>query len=325
MVAFRCRLPVVLAIALLVFGNEIGRADGPATTQASRPRVAIISIDGLRPDLALRAEMPNLRALMRHGAFSFWARTTEMSVTLPSHVSMLTGVVPERHGVLWNDNANLGYPLVTTIFELAKSAGLTTAMVTGKSKFAAIARPGSVDWSFLGDEARDDDAAVAARAANVVCEHGPDVLFVHLANVDKFGHALGWGTAEQLAAINRADAALGMILAALGEDGTSRPTTVIVSADHGGSGRQHGPDDARSRHIPWIISGPGIQKDVDLTRYRELTINTEDTFATVCVILGIPLPEGIDGKPVAQAFVQTELMTTAAAPATQPGPGPAPE
>ena len=71
-----------------------------------------------------------------------------------------------------------------------------------------------------------------------------------------------------------------------------------MTADHGGTGKWHGPDDPRARHIPWIISGPGIRKNVDLTIYRELTINTEDTCATTCWLLSIPVDHPIDGKPV---------------------------
>ena len=39
------------------------------------------------------------RALMHRGSFTMWAQTTAVSVTLPSHVSMLTGVPPSMHGI----------------------------------------------------------------------------------------------------------------------------------------------------------------------------------------------------------------------------------
>ena len=45
----------------------------------------IISVDGMRPDLALRADMPNMRKMLERGSFSFWARTTELSITAESH------------------------------------------------------------------------------------------------------------------------------------------------------------------------------------------------------------------------------------------------
>src|SRR4051794_26254863 len=85
----------------------------------------IISIDGLRPDLMLRAKAPRLQGLLERGSFSMWAKTTPASITLPSHVSMLTGVNPEAHGILWNGDLPLTepiYPNFPTVFDLAKRA-----------------------------------------------------------------------------------------------------------------------------------------------------------------------------------------------------------
>jgi len=63
----------------------------------------------------------------------------------------------------------------------------------------------------------------------------------------------------------------------------------------------HGPDDPRSRHIPWIISGPHVRQG-DLTREADLVVNTEDTCATACYLLGLPQLPYFDGKPVLAAF-----------------------
>ena len=114
--------------------------------------VLIISVDGLRPDLLLRGDTPNMHHLYQTGAFTFWARTTAVSITLPSHVSMLTGVVPEVHAISWNADLPFKepvYPAVPTLFELAKLAHLTTAMAAGKHKFVVFERPGALDWEFL--------------------------------------------------------------------------------------------------------------------------------------------------------------------------------
>ena len=87
-------------IALLL---ALGLGVGNAASQPARPlavrRVLIVSIDGLRPDALLRANAPAIRGLMQRGSFSMWARTTAVSVTLPSHVSMLTGVTPNHHHI----------------------------------------------------------------------------------------------------------------------------------------------------------------------------------------------------------------------------------
>lgn len=265
----------------------------------------IVSIDGLRPDLLIRAMAPNLRAMLEAGSYSFWARTTPHAITLPSHVSMLTGVVPRRHEVEWNKDLPLKepvYPSAASLFDLAKKAGLSTAMAAGKSKFDALNRPGSIDWIYLPSVAQCEDADVTRAAVAIVAEHKPRVMFVHLPSVDNVGHARGWGTPEQLAAVESADAALGQLLSALSDAGVREPTTVIVTADHGGAGRTHLADDFRARFIPWLITGPGVRRNLDLTTFPDLVINTEDTFATACAVLGIPLEGRPDGKPVTQAM-----------------------
>jgi len=53
-------------------------------------RVLIISVDGLRPDLSLRANAPVLRSLMVRGSYSLWAQTTAVAVTLPAIPSDFT-------------------------------------------------------------------------------------------------------------------------------------------------------------------------------------------------------------------------------------------
>jgi hypothetical protein len=82
-------------------------------------------------------------------------------------------------------------------------------------------------------------------------------------------------------------------------------TLIILSADHGGQGRTHGPNDVRSRHIPWIANGPGVRKDYDLNMEASTLVNTEDTFATALWALGVSRPAGVTGRPVTGAFEDT--------------------
>jgi len=155
------------------------------------------------------------------------------------------------------------------------------------------------------------DAVVAEHAAELIREHRPDVTVVHFPHVDNVGHVVGWGTPEQVVAVEEADAAVGVVLRALRECNLDESTLIIVSADHGGAGRSHGPDDARSRHIPWIAAGPGIRRDFDLTRYANLDVNTEDTFATACYFLGLGPSPRIDGKAIVQVVDRPELLQAA--------------
>jgi hypothetical protein len=292
------------------------------TSRPDRPipaiqRVLIISVDGLRPDLALRADTPVIHRLLKTASFTFWARTTAVAVTLPSHVSMLTGCAPNKHGIEWNRDLPFSepiYPNVPTLFELAHKAGYSTAMIAGKPKFATLNKPGTIDWVALPYREPVTDAAVAIRSVAIIRAHHPQLLFVHLPNVDTVGHAKGWGTPEQLTAIADADRAIGKILAAERDEHLLDKTLVIITADHGGAGLSHGPDDPRSRTIPWIAVGPTIRPNYDLTRIAPLDVQTYDTFATACFVLGLHPASYIDGKPIKEIFTQLELLE----PTTQP-------
>ena len=114
-----------------------------STSIAAESRVVLISIDGLAAYHLLddELELPNLRRLMREGAWASSSETVFPSVTHPSHTTMVTGVEPRTHGVLSNrlQNRETGenfHPTnkprteivqVPTIFDFAKAAGLGTA------------------------------------------------------------------------------------------------------------------------------------------------------------------------------------------------------
>lgn len=288
-------------ISVLLLALSCAAVLGAARPVPSISRALIVSVDGLRPDLLLRATTPTLRDLMKRGAFTMWAQTTAVAVTLPSHVSMLTGVAPEKHGIKWNSDLPLTRPIYSawpTLFELARQSGYTTAMVAGKSKFRTLEKPGSLSWSYVPKESVARDAAVADTAVAWIGRYAPQVLFVHLPEVDTTGHEHGWGSPEQIVAIGAADGCIGRILAALRSRGVLDSTVILISSDHGGAGTSHGADDIRSREIPWIVSGPGICHDLDLTTDRDLNIRTEDTFATICYLLGIVPSKPIDGHAV---------------------------
>lgn len=314
--AMKLRLILIASLALSLVCQLPGQATRPLPQV---DRVLIISIDGLRPDLVFRANTPNLHKLLNEGAFSLWAQTVPIANTLPSHVSMLTGVSVEKHGIDFNDERATTrpvYPHAATLFEIARRTGLTTALVSGKSKFQALASPGSVDWLWLPDDPKCTDADVAEKAVQVLTEHRPAIMFVHFPGADTAGHSKGWGSAEQLAVIEEIDQYVGRLLQTMQAAGLSDSTVVIVTADHGGSARQHGANDPPSLYIPWIVVGPGVRRNFDLTLVKGLRISTVDTFATACFILGLDLPEGTEGKPIMQILQEYELMRNTR-PATQ--------
>src|SRR5688572_9694012 len=161
-------------------------ASRPVSSPPQRPveaidRVLLISIDGLRPDLLLRAYMPRVRGLCAAGSYTFWAETAPEAYTLPCHLTMLTGASAEVHGVTWNEYIEESYSNVPTIFELAKRAGLSTAMASGKMKFIVLTKPGTMDHFYLPKDEPVSDMEVATQAVRLLREHRPQVMFVHLA------------------------------------------------------------------------------------------------------------------------------------------------
>jgi arylsulfatase A-like enzyme len=110
-----------------------------------------------------------------------------------------------------------------------------------------------------------------------------------------------------------------MLFATLDELKLTDSTLVLLSTDHGGQGRTHGPDDPRSRTIPWIVVGPGIRKNFDLTLLGgQSNIETYDTFTTTCTMLGIEIPGKVTGRFIPQILQNPELITTRPSAATQP-------
>ena len=289
-------------------------SEQPPLPRLERPvpeieRALLISIDGCRPDVLLRAKMPNVRKLMKSGSYTVWARTVPVAVTLPSHASMLTGVMPEKHGITWNKqlkDAEVARPKVPTVFEIAMRYGMSTAVVAGKSKFDAFAQIGHVGKAWT-KAAKDEE--VADEAVRTIRDYRPELLFVHFPGCDQAGHKTGWASPEQVAALEKIDEQVGKVMAALDESGLRDKTAVLITSDHGGAGRGHGttsagaaPEDPRNQHIPWILSGPGIRRGYDLSQDARLQIHTVDTFATLCYLLGLQPGEDIDGKPVTLAI-----------------------
>ncbi|MEI9851435.1 MAG: ectonucleotide pyrophosphatase/phosphodiesterase [Sphingomonas sp.] len=83
-----------------------------ATPAAAEP-VLLISIDGLRPADVIEAEqrglkIPNLRRFVTEGAYATGVRGVLPTVTYPSHVTLITGASPARHGVFSNTTFDPG-------------------------------------------------------------------------------------------------------------------------------------------------------------------------------------------------------------------------
>lgn len=267
----------------------------PLTDQPIQ-HVVIISVDGMRPDAMELADTPNLDKLLAKGAFTPNAQTVSNSITLVSHASMLSGVLPAKHGIDWGI-PYIGWPGMSspTLFNLAHNAGLSTGMVFGKDKLNYLVFDNSVDELF-GVDAHDPE--IRDEAIEIIEKGLPNALFIHLPDNDRVGHAYGWMSENQFYAIQYADGIIGEIVAALKTNGYIDNTLLIILADHGGHGFTHGDDTPEDRTIPWLAVGPGVAQGVRISG----AVSIMDTAATTLYALDVPIPDYWDGKPVLEIF-----------------------
>jgi hypothetical protein len=293
--ALRLGRALSLLAVLSACGSSASRPTEPLVPTPAAPppasRVVIFSIDGLRPDALIQAA-PILSGLAATGAYTWQAQTIMPSTTLPSHASMLSGYLPSVHGITWDDyRPDRGSISVPTVFSAARAAGLRTVLLAGKEKFRQLDVPGMVQrFGLCGG----NDQEVAGRAMGEALA-GFDLMFVHLPQTDLTGHAQGWMSPDYLDAVAGADRAVGRVLGVLPVG-----TTVIVTADHGGHGWNHGTSKGVDTTIPWIVAGPRVRPRALATR-----VHTTDTAATAAWVLGVSLSAGATGRPVMEAFDAT--------------------
>jgi predicted AlkP superfamily pyrophosphatase or phosphodiesterase len=264
--------------------------------------VIIVSIDGLRPDAIERFNAKAMRRLIREGAHSLEASTIVPSKTLPSHTSMLTGVKPDVHNVLWNEKKmdEHGHVATPTIFAAAKEAGLHTAAFFSKTKFAHLAAPETLDHAYLPGNllGRSHADNTIDRVEAYLKQALPNLLFVHLGEPDFVGHIFGWMSAPYGWAVRSADREIVELLDAADEAFGEGNYTLPWTSDHGGHGRDHGSDDPRDVRIPWIAWGEAVAPGVTL----DSSIRTVDTAATALWLLGLEVDDEIVGRPITDAF-----------------------
>jgi len=216
--------------------------------------------------------VPTLRRLAASGASARTMRPVDPTVTWANHTSMITGVTPGQHGVIfngllvrkpgvapvvepWRDKQELVHG--RTLYDAAHEKGLTTAQVD----WVAILNAPSITWEF--PERPDPKGGIAQEAvkagiltqadlegfasknilwrdriwtmaaAHIIRQHRPNLMLFHLLNLDSTQHRYGPRTPAAMAAMALLDTQVGTILQAVHDAGIGPRTTVFVVSDHG--------------------------------------------------------------------------------------------
>ena len=244
-------------------------ACGPAAQPT--PRVLLIGIDGVRPDVLAEVPTPNIDALAASGWYTAEARTTDPSVSGPSWSSMLTGVWPEKHGVTNNGFLGRDYNTWPSFLiraererpELSTFAALDWLPLAELPEGGPVV-PATVDTRAVlnGYEHgwAEGDGQVTAHAVRHLGEADPDAMFVYLGNPDETSHQHASIGVEYRDAIALADRHVGMLIDAV----RARPGIanehwmVLISTDHGRrEDGGHGGDSPEEMTIFILASGLG--------------------------------------------------------------------
>ncbi len=237
--------------------------------------VIVISLDGI-PGWAWddpRMPAPNLLKLAKEGVLGEGMTPPNPTVTWPSHTTMVTGVSPAKHGVLYNGlPVRLGerqavrvepwrpkdeLVLTPTVYDKAFAAGLTTAQVD----WVAISEPKTITWQFpeipdpdgplekelVADGVMTREEVEEFRKSNpawrdlkwtqagayIIRKHKPNLLLFHLLNTDAINHNSGPKTMASHTAYALADAHTATLLRAVEDAGLKDRTTFLIVSDHG--------------------------------------------------------------------------------------------
>lgn len=277
------RMNVLIVCLSIICGVCYGGAD----------KVLIIGIDGCRPDALLAAKTPNIDKLWKQGAYSFDAKTASRSSSGPCWTSMLTGVWPEKHGILNNKySVPSKYPHFFQRIKTLKPE-LKTVSIVYWSPLHKILPDESVD---VKKSARPD-AKVAELVANTLAGGDPDVVFVQFDEVDHAGHKYGYrpDAAGYVKSIETADSFVGRIIGSLEARKSYKKENwlIILTTDHGGIEKRHGGNTPQETTIFFIAHGKTVVKG----ELKE-QVGVVDVAVTSMAHLGLPIDPKwrLDGK-----------------------------
>lgn len=242
----------------------------------TKKKLYIISLDAFGDaDLQFASTLPNFKKIMDSSAQVIGVRTVYPSLTYMAHTSIVTGMYPEKHGIINNTHLQpertapdwywyASEIKVPTIFDVAKKAGYSIASllwpVTGRSKMidyniAEIfpTRPWqkqvmvSAYASSLryllemnkkhkhlrkGINQPELDDFVTEVAIDTILNKKPDILALHLVDLDSMRHEYGVRSNQAKEALIRMDNRLGRILDAMEEADIAKDTVLAVLGDH---------------------------------------------------------------------------------------------
>lgn len=224
-------------------------------SQSAIENVYLFVIDGVRPDILEEADTPNLDYLIENGSYSGNVWTVFPSTTLAAIPSLHTGAPPEIHQVSDWDGEIRAHTLTEVFREQGKKVVLVRQSgITGNYQAdhaSGLWYPGWVD---------NPDRFFTDRALALIDEYEPYFLNWYSSTPDNRGHRYGHESDEYKQAIELVDMELGRFFDGLKERDLFDNALLVVTTDHGMTGRMHGRGYDTDMRIFSIWHGPYIRK-----------------------------------------------------------------
>jgi arylsulfatase A-like enzyme/Flp pilus assembly protein TadD len=304
-------------LAFLIFGIP-----GCSRERAPRhPSLVLITLDTVRADHVgcygdRQAVTPWLDRLAGEGV-RFANASSAVPLTLPSHTSLLTGLLPPHHG-LRNNGVGALRPDTPTLATLLAGAGYRTGAFLGA--FVLDHRFGlKAGFEVYDDEIERDPKAgnvlEAERPGSMVVDRAlawmskdderPFFLWVHLYDAHApYDPPPAWAARHPGrpydGEISEVDEQVGRILEELRLQGLDGRTVVAVAADHGEGLGEHGEMThglllyEPTLHVPLLLRAPWELK----ARVVETPVSLVDLAPTLAGLAGHPFPKAgsLDGR-----------------------------
>lgn len=267
--------------------------------------VLLIGADGFGGKMfdEYQKELPNLTRLRQQGA-----STTKMRCVLPSASainwkSMLSGSPTELHGfTTWGSRSpeipsrEMGkygqYPGIFGIIRDQNPQAFTACFY---------------DWvgiKYLVEEKAVSESKNTKSLDEVIplteaaLKKQPLFIFVYLGFIDGAGHEHGWGSPEYKAACIKTDEMVGKLMKAVENSPMKDKMVIMFAADHGGINKGHGGITLDEMRIPFVMAGPGIKKNVNITDSTMIY----DITSTIAKLLEVKQPQVWTGRPIVQGL-----------------------
>lgn len=233
--------------------------------------VFLIGLDGWGGFSMPKADMPNVKSLMRSGAYTFKKRSVFPTSSGPNWASMFMGVSVEQHGYnRWNSTVpafpsqylgpNGICPTIFTILREQKPETKTGYFYEweGMKYYADIEAISKYAHFPLYKQAPNNDL-ITNEFCNYIMQDKPQFCAVIYDEPDYTGHQNGFNSDAYYNECCKMDGYVGKIIQVIRDSGLQENSIIIVTSDHGGINKNHGGTTLEEMESPFVICGTNVK------------------------------------------------------------------